>query len=248
MEFVSSEQTGTGVLQITLNDADKRNALGIEMFDAMDDALSRIDMQTRCVLLQGEGPVFCAGFDMKACVDDIAILKTYILRLSTLIRSLRRTPVPVVVAAHGAAIAGGCALLTGCDFVVGSKESMYGYPVHHIGISPAVTIPTLFQKIGNGQARSLALSGEIIGGNEAMNIGLLTHIEDTNEQVMPTAHSLAQCLANKPPIALQTTKHWLNELDGSLNDELFDAPANHSATALGEETKTLLNQVWKHNH
>jgi methylglutaconyl-CoA hydratase len=244
MEFVSSEQTGTGVLQITLNDADKRNALGIEMFDAMDDALSRIDMQTRCVLLQGEGPVFCAGFDMKACVDDIAILKTYILRLSTLIRSLRRTPVPVVVAAHGAAIAGGCALLTGCDFVVGSKESKYGYPVHRIGISPAVTIPTLFQKLGDGRARSLVLGGELIDGNKAFDIGLLTHLEETNDDVLIKAEKLATSLAQKPSIALQTTKRWLNQLDGSLDDERFDLPAIQSSSSLGEETKRLLSKIW----
>ncbi|MBC8201529.1 MAG: enoyl-CoA hydratase/isomerase family protein [Planctomycetes bacterium] len=244
MPIVALHKTETGVLHVTLHDPSKRNALGLEMFDAIDDALSHINTQTRCVLLQGEGPVFCAGFDMKACVDDIAILKIYILRLSTLIRSLRRLPVPVVAAAHGAAIAGGCALLTGCDFIVGSKESKYGYPVHRIGISPAVTIPTLFQKLGNGQARTLALSGRIIGGNEALAIGLLTHLEETNERATETSLRLADSLANKPPLALQTTKRWLNELDGSLNDELFDAPANHSATVLGEETKTLLNQVW----
>ena len=248
MEIVTCKQTVTGVLHIALNDITKRNALGIEMFDAIDDALSLVDTQTRCVLLRGEGPVFCAGFDMKVCVDDISILETYILRLSTLLRLLRRISAPVVVAAHGAAIAGGCALVTGCDFVVGAKESKYGYPVHRIGISPAVTIPTLFQKLGNGQARSLALSGEIIDGNEALSMGLLTHLKETNEQVSPAAISLAESLATKPPFALQATKRWLNELDGSLNDELFDAPANHSATALGEETKTLLNQVWKHNH
>jgi methylglutaconyl-CoA hydratase len=245
MEFVTCKQTETGVLHITLNDITKRNALGIEMFDAIDDALSLVDTQTRCVLLRGEGPVFCAGFDMKACVDDISILETYILRLSTLLRVLRRISAPVVVAAHGAAIAGGCALVTGCDFVVGAKESKYGYPVHRIGISPAVTIPTLFQKLGNGQARSLALSGEIIDGNEALSIGLLTHLEETNEQVSPAANSLAESLATKPPIALQATKRWLNELDGSLNDELFDAPATHSASSLTEESKVLMSQVWK---
>jgi len=244
MEIVTSEQTETCVLQITLNDTKRRNALGIEMFDAIDGALSLVDTQTRCVLLFGEGSVFCAGFDMKACANDIAILKTYILRLSALIRSLRRLPVPVVVAAHGAAIAGGCALLTGCDFVVGSKESKYGYPVHRIGISPAVTIPTLFQKLGDGRARSLVLGGELIDGNKAFNIGLLTHLEETNDDVPRKAEKLATSLAQKPSIALQTTKRWLNELDGSLDDERFDLPAIQSSSSLGEETKRLLSKIW----
>jgi methylglutaconyl-CoA hydratase len=168
-----TNQTADSVLQITLDDPVKRNALGIEMFDSIDATIKRINDDTRCVLLLGRGEVFCSGFDMKACVDDITVLEQYILRLSSLIRSLRRVQVPVVVAAHGAAIAGGCAVLTGCDFVVGSKESTYGYPVHRLGISPAVTIPTLFQKLGEGRARALVMSGELIDGEEAYAIGLL---------------------------------------------------------------------------
>lgn len=245
VQLVIHNQSDNGVLHISLHDAKKRNALGTEMFDALDIAINAVNGKTRCVLLCGEGPAFCGGFDMKACVDNLEILETYILRLSKLIRSLRRLAMPVVVCAHGAAIAGGCALLTGCDFVVGSLDSKYGYPVHRIGISPAVTIPTLFQKLGEGPARALALGGEIIDGEKALNIGLLTHLEESTNCARAKAQELADSLAAKPPIALQTTKQWLNELDGSLDDEFFDAPAKHSASSLGEETKTLLNNLWK---
>ena len=244
MSIVKHEQDDDGVLRVTLQDAKKRNALGVEMFDAIDGALQSLDGQTRCVLLAGEGPVFCAGFDMKACVDNIEVLEIYILRLSKLIRTLRRVSVPVVVAAHGAAIAGGCAVLTGCDFVVGSKEAKYGYPVHQIGISPAVTIPTLFQKVGEGRARSLSLSGEIIYGSDAYAMGLLSHLEETDTQAIAIASALAMELSKKPPIALQATKRWLNELDGSLDDERFDLPAIQSSSSLGEETKRMLRQLW----
>ena len=244
MSIVKHEQDDDGVLRITLQDAKKRNALGVEMFDAIDGALQSLDGQTRCVLLAGEGPVFCAGFDMKACVDNIEVLEIYILRLSKLIRTLRRVSVPVVVAAHGAAIAGGCAVLTGCDFVVGSKEAKYGYPVHQIGISPAVTIPTLFQKVGEGRARSLSLSGEIIYGSDAYAMGLLSHLEETDTQAIALASELAMELSKKPPIALQATKRWLNELDGSLDDERFDLPAIQSSSSLGEETERMLRQLW----
>ena len=245
MSIVKHEQDDDGVLRITLQDAKKRNALGVEMFDAIDGALQSLDGQTRCVLLAGEGPVFCAGFDMRACVDNIEVLEIYILRLSKLIRTLRRVSVPVVVAAHGAAIAGGCAVLTGCDFVVGSKEAKYGYPVHQIGISPAVTIPTLFQKVGEGRARSLSLSGEIIYGSDAYAMGLLSHLEETDTQAIAVASALAMELSKKPPIALQATKRWLNELDGSLDDERFDLPAIQSSSSLGEETERMLRQLWE---
>lgn len=245
MDTVTYDQCDVGVMHITLMDHEKRNALSIAMFDALDSALSATNDKTRCVLLRGEGKVFCAGFDMKACVDNLGVLETYIVRLSKLIQSLRQLAVPVVACAHGAAIAGGCAVLTGCDFVVGSKASKYGYPVHQIGISPAVTIPSLFQKLGEGQARALTLGGELIDGERALTLGLLTHLEETNECAQIQAVKLAENLAAKPPVALQTTKRWLNELDGSFDDKRNSAPAIESANSLGEETKTLLNALWK---
>ena len=244
MEYVHSI-TENGVTRITLNNPEKRNALGIEMFDAIDGAIDSIDKQTKCVLLSGEGSVFCSGFDMKACADDVSILETYIKRLSTLIRTLRRLHCPVVVAAHGAAIAGGCALLTGCDFVVGSVDGKYGYPVHQIGISPAITIPTLFQKLGQGRARALVMSGEVLNGSDALWVGLLTHLEEEDNQAVLRAIAIAESLAEKPPIALQATKRWLNVLDGSLDDERFDLPANDSSESIGDETQNMLNQLWK---
>ncbi len=244
MSIVNST-TEHGVRLITFNNPKNRNALSIDMFDAIEEAISSIDEQTRCVLLSGEGLVFCSGFDMKVCAEDIELLGTYIHRLSHLIRSLRRCHCPVVVAAHGAAIAGGCALLTGCDFVVGNIDGKYGYPVHQIGISPAVTIPTLFQKLGEGRARSLVMSGEVIGGTRALGIGLLSHLEEDEESVRQTASELATSLSEKPPFALQTTKRWLNELDGSLDDGRFDAPATGSAKVIDSETKNMLKQLWK---
>ncbi len=244
MEIVNHKTSG-GVCSITLNNPEKRNALGIEMFDAIDSAMNTIDRQTRCVLFTGEGSVFCSGFDMRACAEDLSILGTYIQRLSTVIRTLRRLYCPVVVAAHGAAIAGGCAVLTGCDFVVGGTKAKYGYPVHQLGISPAVTIPTLFQKLGEGQARSLVMSGEIINGAKAFQLGLLSHLEEDAEAVQQKAEEIALSLAEKPPFALQTTKQWLNELDGSLNDERFDLPVNESVKSIGAETRNLIRQLWK---
>jgi enoyl-CoA hydratase/carnithine racemase len=244
MKLVDTTQSPEGVLTITLNDPKKRNALGIALFDAIDSAIESCNDTINCVLLCGDGPVFCAGFDMQACSEDLDLVGIYINRLSTLVRSLRRLPVPVVVAAHGAAIAGGCAVLTGCDFIVGSVDGKYGYPVHQLGISPAVTIPTLNQRLGYGRARSLLLGGEILDGNEAHSIGLLTHLCEDAESVQITAKTLATSIAEKPPHAIRVTKQLLNELDGSLDDSLFDPATEDSAKVVSEETRTLLRAFW----
>ena len=241
---IVTQQYKDGVTTITLNNPEMRNALSIEMFDAIELSLSELNPDTRVVLLRGDGDVFCSGFDMKACTNDIALLETFILRLSGLIKQLKRLKQPVVVAAHGAAIAGGCAMLTACDFVVGSLDGKYGYPVHLLGITPAVTIPTLFQRVGEGKARALLMSGQILRGRDAVGIGLLTHAANDDEGANELARQLAEELAKKPPHAMQVTKQWLNELDGSYSDELFDRVASETATATTDETEERLKSQW----
>jgi len=242
------EQIEDHVATIALNDPRKRNALSMAMFDALDGAVSRVRDDAgdiRAVLLRGEGKAFCAGFDLAAAVDDPSLMPSYIRRLSSLNRSIRRLPMPVVAAVRGAAIAGGCAMLSACDFVVAAPDAKLGYPVHRIGISPAVTLPTLMPMIGDGQARALVMSGELIDGREAHRIGLASHLAESPESVDAAARELAASIAAKPPVGVRTTKQWLNELDGSLDDARFDPPAEDSAARAGDqEASDLLRKAW----
>src|SRR5690606_29099547 len=113
--------------------------------------------RARTLLLCGEGRVFCAGFDLDACRgeggDDA--LRRLLRGLSAAIAGLRAQERPVVVAAHGAAIAGGCALLGSADVVVADAGAKLGYPVARLGISPAVSAPFLAPAVGAGAGRRL---------------------------------------------------------------------------------------------
>ena len=235
------------IATISLNDPARRNALSLPMFDALDQALARIASNTaiHVVVLRGEGAAFCAGFDLGAAVDEPGLLPQYISRLSLLNRELRRLPQIVVAAVHGAAIAGGCAILSACDFVVVAADAKLGYPVHSIGISPAVTIPTLRLAMGDGAARNLLMSGELIDGVEAHRRGLASDLATSSEAALAQAIERASSLAQKPPKALQATKAWLNELDGSLHEAPFDATAQDSATAsMHDQSRAMLRAFW----
>jgi enoyl-CoA hydratase/carnithine racemase len=236
------------VATIALNDPAKRNALSTTMFDALDAALARVFSRedVSVLVMRGRGPAFCAGFDLAAAVNEPSLMGTFILRLSTVLRAMRRGPQVVIGAAHGAAIAGGCALVSACDLVVASSGTKFGYPVHRLGISPAVTIPTLVQKLMPGAARSLLTSGEIIDGVMAHRLGLASRLVERDEDVADTADALAAVIARHGPHALAATKRWLNELDGSMDDRRFDAPAEDSAAlAGGDEAALLLRTMWK---
>lgn len=230
-----------------LNDPKRRNAMSIAMFDALDDALSNVAARgdIHVLLLRGNGKAFCSGFDLAAAIDDPTLVKQYINRLSATIRSLRRLPQVVVAAVHGAAIAGGCAMVSACDIVIASATAKFGYSVHKIGVSPAVNIPTLQQAIGPGPARSLLMGGELIDGTRAYRTGLVHHLANDDGAVVDDAVSMCQQLAEQSPQALRVTKRWLNELDGSLDDDLFDGPRDGSAEITSsDEALTMLREFW----
>lgn len=241
------EQFEPPIATIALNDPSKRNALSLAMFDALDEVIARLthDDTIHIVLLRGEGLAFCAGFDLAAAVDDPDLLPQFIHRLSGVLRGLRRLPQVVVAAVHGAAIAGGCALVSACDFVFVAPDAKLGYPVHAMGISPAVTIPTLRQALGDGAARALLMSGEIIDGARAREIGLASHLAGSGDGVVQEALAYCRNLAEKGPHAPRVTKAWLNELDGSLDDSRFSRPTNDSARAAQRpEARAMLAAFW----
>jgi enoyl-CoA hydratase/carnithine racemase len=221
------------VARLGLDDPQRRNALGLEMFDALQGALAQVSSsQASVLLLHGRGRVFCSGFDLAAAAHDPAIVATFIERLGELIVSLRRMPQVVVGTVHGAAIAGGCALVSACDLVVASATAKLGYPVHRLGLSPAVSAATLQQAIGPGAARSLLLGGELIDGTTAKRIGLADVLSTTDESVLPDAQALCAIIAGHGPAALRATKAWLNELDGSLDERRVKGPAAQTAAIM----------------
>ena len=235
------------LLRIELNDPERRNALSVSMLDELigilEGTAKRDDL--RCVLLHGRGRSFCAGFDLGVVVDEPMRLDDLIQRLSMATRTMRRLPQVVVIAAQGAAIAGGCALLTGADAVFVEETTTAGYPVHALGVSPAVTIPTLRQATGDGRARELLLGGRLLKGPAMVEIGLATHlVPDGN--AFDAAMNWAREAAQRSDNAMSTTKHWINELDGSNDDAAFNGPVAGSAELTGkDEAVDMLSAFWK---
>ncbi len=140
-------ETDGGVRTIVLDRPEKRNALTPAMLDDLAAGVRAVtlgkgdDAGVRAVLIRGEGRCFCAGFDLDLCRDDgpeQAVMKSFLAGLSDAIVAMRACPRPVVIAAHGAAIAGGCALLGGADLVVADRDAKLGYPVVRLGVSPAI--------------------------------------------------------------------------------------------------------------
>ena len=245
---------------ITLADPARRNAMGDALFSALhnrllvaalaaDDRLLASD-GTRTgadvLVLRADGPAFSAGFDLAACVDRPMLLEGFVHELSRAVQALRALPIPVIAQVHGAALAGGCALLAGCDFVVTSPDAQLGYPVHRIGVSPAVSLPALVAGAGHGGARRITMGGDIFDGAQAVRIGLASHCAPSAAELEPFVDALADRLMSKGPHAMRATKRWLNELDGSADPVLHrHAELASAAAASGDEFAGLLRAFWE---
>ncbi|MBL8991004.1 MAG: enoyl-CoA hydratase/isomerase family protein, partial [Phycisphaerae bacterium] len=171
------------VAVVSLNRPDRRNAQTPDMLADLVAAAGALPDSCRAVVLAGRGAVFCAGFDMRLVHDDPEALPRLLRGLSAAVRTLRRLPLPVVVAAHGAAVAGGCALLAGADVVLTNREARLGYPVVRLGISPAINAAALRRTLTDGAARERTLDPDLISGSEAARIGLAHHCLDRPEDV-----------------------------------------------------------------
>jgi enoyl-CoA hydratase/carnithine racemase len=242
-EYLEPAQSGARpVLSLVHNRPDKRNALTPSLLGHLQAALERLSRQAAgphahelpgAVVLCAEGASFCAGFDMALVHSDAEALSDLLAGLSRCVRLMRRLPIPVVVGAHGAAVAGGCALLGGADIVVTDREAKLGYPVVKLGISPAVTVPALSACIGPGGARALTLNPELITGQRAFELGLAHVCCDIREDVLRRATSIARMLASKPAPAMAATKALLNRLEGTDSDALFDRALAASMSIVG---------------
>jgi len=231
---------------VLLDRPEKRNALTPEMLETLCEALELAPMSHDAIVLGGEGKLFCSGFDLSLCKADPSggVMRSLLTGLSRACTIMRRTEKPVVIAAHGAAIAGGCALLGGADVVVCDSNAKLGYPVTKIGVSPAVSAPFLANNVTLGAARELLLLPELISGEAAHAKGLVHELVQTREEVRERAVAIASDLANKPPHAYAATKCWLNELELTTHDLVIKLGLDASLSLTGgEEEQRLLAQL-----
>jgi methylglutaconyl-CoA hydratase len=251
--LVHTESEGR-TFTITLNNAAMRNAMSSAMFDGLEDAIKRAKAsaqrdETLVVILRGAGKAFCSGFDLAECVNDNTMLEQFVRRLGEISSTLRTMPAIVIAQVQGPALAGGCAIVAACDIVCASDSASFGYPVHRIGVSPAVSLPTLMATIGFGGARSLALSGEIIDAQRAKALGLVQFIECDESALAGRVAALVNALLLKGPQALRATKMWLNQIDGTspegfLGSRVHDT-INATAKLCGEkEAVSMLQDFW----
>ena len=211
------------IVTFTLNRPEKRNALSAEMIEAIHGGLDEVEQNDgmRVMILAGEGSIFCSGMDLKGVLDDSTAMGVMLRGLGKALQRIRRLRVPTIARVQGGAIGGGCG-------------SRVGFPEVDLGICPAVVAPWLIKKIGAGKARAMLLAGGTITGTQGFEAGLATHLCDLDE-LTAAVNEFAANLARGGKKALATTKCWLNELDGSLDEDVLQKGADLSAEIIASD-------------
>ncbi|HEY7406110.1 MAG TPA: enoyl-CoA hydratase-related protein [Candidatus Angelobacter sp.] len=202
------------IATITLNRADRRNAISYELIDDLTTALEQAaGSAAQIVVLTGAGNAFCSGMDLdnlkqltgRTHEQNVADSET----MASLFRALYDFPKPTIAAVNGPAIAGGTGLATLCDFTLASPEAKFGYTEVRIGFVPAIVSSFLIANVGEKRARDLLLTGRVFGAEEAHRLGLVNEIVP-QDQLLPRAYELAKQLLENSPASLRATKKLLS--------------------------------------
>ncbi|MBQ7804029.1 MULTISPECIES: enoyl-CoA hydratase/isomerase family protein [Rhodococcus] len=205
------------VRTLTMNRPDRRNALDDLLVEALDMELTAAeeDPHTRSVILAGSGRSFCAGADLQYFLGLHAELGspiTFLRRVSALVTRFETSPLPIVAALHGHAVAGGLELALGADIVVAADTTLIGDGHIRNNLLPAAgSSVRLPRKVGDAMARWLALTGELVTPDKLAATGWI-HAVVEQDQLSTAAHEAAAVLAEHSGPAQSRFKALLFDL------------------------------------
>jgi 2-(1,2-epoxy-1,2-dihydrophenyl)acetyl-CoA isomerase len=206
-----------GIATLTLNRPERLNALGDTLREDLYDALGRAshDPDVRVIILTGAGRGFCAGGDVKAMHEarearrERPLLEKVAPLRDKIVLTMRDAPQPIIAAVNGPAAGAGMNLALACDIRLASTAARFGETFVkrglHVDWGGTYFLPRL---VGMARACELIFTGEIIGAEEALALGIVSKVVPP-EQLMPATLKLAHAIAAGPPIAIRLAKRAL---------------------------------------
>ncbi len=221
MDTISLSQA-SGILTVSLNRPEVRNAFNEAMISELSSAFGDVGADTRVVVLKGNGKAFCAGADVNWMRDSIHRSEEDnahdAAAMEAMFRAIDECPCPVIGAVHGLALGGALGLVAACDIVVADKLARFGFTEVRLGIVPAVISPFAMAKIGARHARRYFLTGELFDASRAQEMGLV-HEVVSDDALDGTVHEIAQAILNNGPQAVAVAKTLVRNVAGMTRDQ-----------------------------
>ena len=226
-------EVSDGVLEVTINRPEAKNAMTKEAAEAIAAAMDRLDAEgdLRCAILTGAGGSFCSGMDLKGFLKgELPVAGNRGFGGLT-----SWTPKkPVIAAVDGYALAGGMELAMGCDLIVASSGAKFGIPEVKRGLvaggGGVIRLPRLLPR---GIAMELALTGDPVTAQRAYEIGLVNIV--TDGPAIEAARQLAARIAENGPLAVAATKGVIRDSWLWSEDEMNDKQNTYIAGVFTSE-------------
>ena len=204
-----------GVVTLTFNRPDVRNAMTIELTDAFTEAVNSLrgDPTVRCVVITGAGRAFCAGGDLSWIEPgpgaDVPALRAKMRSFYPRFLVIRSLDVPTIAAVNGAAVGAGLCVAMACDIRIAAEDAKLSTAFLRLGMHPGMAATYLLTRlVGTARAAELFFTAKTIDGREAERIGLANRAVPT-DRLLEEAGSLAREIAANAPIPMGMTKRAL---------------------------------------
>jgi 2-(1,2-epoxy-1,2-dihydrophenyl)acetyl-CoA isomerase len=225
METLLVDRAPNGVVRLTLNRPEKKNAINRTMFDELLAVFREVNDSTtdRVLVITGAGDAFCSGADLADRAGDPRHLLQRLHWVADIALALHRIPKPVIAQVNGVAVGAGMNLALGCDLILAADTARFSEIFARRGLSidfgGSWLLPRL---VGLHRAKELAFFGDIVSAKEAAELGLVNRVVPAGELAALTAE-WADRLAAGPPLALAMTKRLLGNAFSMTMDEALEA-------------------------
>lgn len=216
-----------GVVEVVLIGPGKGNAMGPDFWREMPEAFASLDRddEARAVIVRGEGDNFSYGLDLAAMMGDLGQhfgagenLASERTRLLDLVGDMQKAfdnvaacRKPVIAAINGWCVGGGLDLIASCDIRLCSSDARFSLREVKVAIVADLgSLQRLPRIIGEGATRELAFTGKDITATRALQIGLVSEVSETRDELVEAARKIAREIADNPPLVVQGIKRVMN--------------------------------------
>ena len=248
METLIVERSETGVVEVTMNRPDKKNAIDATMWVELRHVFGEVAESTtdRVLVLTGAGGAFSGGADLTPSDGPPRHQLDAMHHFNSVGLALHEIPKPCIAKVNGVAVGAGLNLALGCDLIVAGESARFCEIFARRGLSVDLGGSWLLPRlVGMHKAKELALLADMIPADEALRIGLVNRVVP-DEKLDGFVGDWAERLAAGPPIALQMTKRMINMgLAMSLSESLHQEAMAQSVTGASEDTREAMQAFFE---
>ncbi|MEV0823242.1 enoyl-CoA hydratase/isomerase family protein [Nonomuraea rubra] len=243
MNELSVDRNDDGVVQITLDRPDMRNAMTDTMTAEWRETMTALaaDRDARCLIVTGAGTAFSSGGDLswigERGAEAVPRLRERMLAFYRTWLSITELEIPTIAAVNGPAVGAGLCVALACDLVYAADDAKLLAPFTTLGLHPGMAATYLLPRRAPGLAREMLLAGRTVSGKEAADKGLVNQSFPKND-LMSEVTGIATKIAQNAPIATRLTKVALNQdhqdLEAALRWESLAQPVTMASADMIE--------------